>query len=765
VIAVTPQLVWCALFTAAEASDDRPEIVIGTELLEVSLDRRTGKLTIANARTGRAFLVSGTLGSAVTDARKAAVRHDRFGDGEALQVVRDGGFSDEVMLFPDLPFALIRTSVANAASEALVPRSVDLIGARLDIGAPARTLRTLGTGGLHAPAAAPGSYAWLAVADPEGRNGVVAGWVTFDRGSGVLFPGEDQGSATIRARLDYGRLRIEPGETATLETLAIGWFDDARLGLEAWADAVARVSGIHLPPQPTGYCTWYHAGASDERQLAEQGEFATTHLAPFGFSVLQIDDGWQAGAQLNGPRKVFATNAADGPYPSGMKPTADHLRTLGLMPGLWFMPFAGTASDPFFADKQDWFVHRDDGTPYDTEWGGTCLDMTDPAAREYLRSNVRRMAHEWGYGYLKMDGLWTGTGTPLRYVNEGYVDDGMGDAVFDDPAKTNIEAYRDGLKLIREAAGPQVFILGCCAPQNMRSYSGAFGLVDAMRIGPDNGWDWNGLLRGPTFGSRHYFLNGRVWYNDPDPVYARPEVPLDQARLICSWVAVTGQLNMSSEWLKGLPAERLAILTRTMPSHGLLPRPVDLFEEPIPCVWLLTDERGLVRRDVVGLFNWSGDERRFDLPLERMGLDPAPEYSAFDYWADRPLEPFRERLRVAVPARSCAVLAVRPTLGRPMLLSTSRHVTQGIVDVRHEQWDKAGRTLSGSSAVVAGDPYELRIAVPHRWMLTGFSTSAEDHRAGVRIVSADRGELTRVLVESPTSRAVRWSARFAPSRR
>ena len=61
--------------------------------------------------------------------------------------------------------------------------------------------------------------------------------------------------------------------------------------------------------------------------------------------------------------------------------------------------------------------------------------------------------------------------------------------------KTNIDAFRDGLRMIREAAGPQTFILGCCAPQNMRSYAGVFGLVDAMRMGPDNGGNWKAWSR------------------------------------------------------------------------------------------------------------------------------------------------------------------------------------------------------------------------------------------------------------------------------
>jgi hypothetical protein len=41
-------------------------------------------------------------------------------------------------------------------------------------------------------------------------------------------------------------------------------------------------------------------------------------------------------------------------------------------------------------------------------------------------------------------------------------------------------------------------------------------------------------------------------------------------------------------------------------------------------------------------------------------------------------------------------------------LSTSRHITQGLIDVLEERFD--GQTLSGKSLVVADDPYELRIA-------------------------------------------------------
>jgi len=646
----------------------------------------------------------------------------------------------------------------------------------VDLGKPAAQLKTFGTGGLLAPDKNPGSYLWLAVVEPQSRNGVVFGWLTDDRGSGVLFSKVAGDAVRVDTRIDYGRLQIPPGQSAELETLAVGYFDDARIGLENYADAIAKVYNIHLPPQPVGYCTWYsqpHGGAADEAHLAELAAFTAKELAPFGFSVVQIDDGWQAGFKRtspSSPKKDFTTHNPTGPYPGGMKATADKVKSLGLVPGIWFMPFAGTATDPYFTNHMDWFVKTESGAPYDTPWGGTCLDMTYPPAREHLRDVVSRICGEWGYQYIKIDGLWTGTATPQRYINSGYTNDYIGDAVFHDPAKSNIEAYRDGLKLVREAAGKNVFILGCNGPQNMRSYGGALGLVDGMRVGPDNKADWKSLLRGPTFGSRHYFMNGRVWYNDPDPVYVRTNIPLKHAQLICSWVALSDQLNLSSEWLPGLPPERLDILKRTMPYHNATARPVDIFENDLPSVWLVTDmpyKPGdespfriyKPRRDIVGIFNWDSSEKNFNYSLERLGLDAKTEYVAFDYWQNKLIPSVKGRLQFTLPGESCAVLALRPRINRPQVISTSRHVTQGIVDVPEEGWDDQKKVLYGVSEVVAGDAYELCIVTGNNSKAVGVITG-DDGGGSVKESFNQDGQLVRVKIESSTSCNVVWMVEF-----
>jgi len=680
-----------------------------------------------------------------------------FGRCQAMTLHAANGRTMSLTLWEKLPFLAIDTSIENKGKEALILNKFPVFHGRAEFTRTADQLKILGTGGLSAPGKQIGSYMWLAAADPESRNGIVAGFLSTERGSGVVFAEEKDKQIQIDTLLEHGRLTIKPGKSVELETLLIGYFDDVRVGMEAWADAVAKHQEIKLPPQPCGYCTWYHAGASNERAMVQQAEIAAKELAPFGFDFLQIDDGWQDGVSRNGPRKNFTRVRAAGPYPSGMKQTADIIRGHGLTPGIWFMPFSGTWDDPWFKDRQDWFAKRADGKPFDTAWGGTSMDMTNPAARKYLHDYVGQIAHNWGYRFFKMDGLSTGAAVSPQYVNLGYHDDHFGDSVLHDPDKTHIEAFRSGLKLVREAAGKEVFLLGCCASQNMRSYGGAFGLVDAMRVGPDNGGgDWQSILTGPRIASRHYHLNGRIWYNDPDVAYVRPSLSLNQARANTSWVSITGQLFIVSDDFRQLKRDRLEVLKRVMPAHGRQVRPVDLLENEIPRIWLVTDNRGGARRDVIGLFNWDENQSwQVDYPLDRMGLPKAGRFAAFDFWGNQFLPAIEGRLKVTVPPASCTILAIRAEADHPQVVSTSRHVTQGMLDLVEEKWDAATKTLQGRSRVVAGDPYEIRMAAGTR-----HAVAAEGTPGHTVAFQQDRA-LCRLWFENPSGGEIEWSVKFA----
>jgi len=731
---------------------------IQNESLTVEFDTQAMSFSATSRDSGQTFLGRGLLANPDGQARRLMVNHPTWGAGQAIQIDHKSGDIDRLALFPNLPFVVLDGALARESDT--VVTSIPRLAMTLDLKKAATELRALGTGGLTGVArqSNPGSYSLLAVADPATRAGVVAGWVTHERGSGLLFSDVKDGDVVVDARLDYGRFVLKAGRKVESETLLIGWFADARLGLEAYADAVAQQYHIKLPPQPTVYCTWYHSGASNERELVASAEFARKHFMPFGFSVIQIDDGWQAGVKGNGPRRDFTTHRPDGPYRSGMAQTAARISELGLTPGIWFMPFAGTADDPAFADKQDLFATKDD-KPFEVHWGGTCFDVTNPRTQEYVQSTTGRIARDWGYRYLKLDGLWTGMAVDILYVNTGFKDDRLGETTLRDPEKTHVETYRDGLELVRKAAGNGVFLLGCNVAQNMRTLGASFGLLDAMRIGPDNGRKWADMCRGPFSGSNLYFLHGRVWYNDPDPVYVTDSVPIEHARALVSWVALTGQLNASSEDYKSLSAERIHLLQRSMPAHDLKPRPVDLFEERIARIWLLTDDRKEPRRDVVGLFNWDEKQSvRILRSTEQIGLPRAERYVGFDYWADRFVEPFGGVLDSELPPASCRILSIRPVVGHPQVVGTSRHIAQGIPDLLEEKWDAATRTLSGVSRVVANDPYELRIAAMGRtnpWKATALTASADSVK-----LTAQEDWRIRVRIDSPTDGEIRWAIVF-----
>jgi hypothetical protein len=732
--------------------------------LSVKYDVVSGRFTVAEKTTGQVFLTSGRLEG---DATKAVVARQN------IVVIQTDGSTVSLELRENQPFVFVTKQQMNhgpAQRDHKGPGYLDvrktvLTTFTLELGKPAAELKTMGTGGLRAADENPGSYLFLTCADPATRRGVVAGWVTEDRGSGVLFSSVKDGKVEFKAQIDYGHLRIPDGQSAQLETLAIGCFADARIGEEMYADAIAKHYKIKLRPQVAGYCTWYsdkHGAAGDEKSIVELAAFAAKELRPFGFLFVQIDDGWQEGGSYNGPRRGFDRVKPNGPYPHGMKPVAEKIQSLGLTAGIWFMPFARNHQDPEYRDRQHWFAKRDNGKPYETDWGGTSLDLTEPEVKAHLRQLVKTI-HSWGFNYFKMDGLWTGTATEQMYINDHYKDDHIGNnAPLHDPTKTNLEAYRDGLKLLREAAGPDVFFSGCNVSQNMRSLGGSIGLVDSMRIGPDNGWEWGGVLTPVDHGSPLYFLNGRVWWNDPDPYYIRTNLPLNEARFLSSWVGITGFFALNSDWLPGLPAERLEISKRIMPAHGATARPVDYFDHRFTTTWLVTDARQTARRDVIGLFNFYDAEMKVNETSERLGLRPGKAYHAFDFWANEPIPDFRASLKTQVAPRSCRVIAVRADEGHPVVLSSSRHVTQGIVDITGEVW-REGK-LSAISKVVGNDPYELRIAGltdgGKTWRVVSVDISPSDKAAGVTVSSHESSGLVRVTLRCPQSRAVKWTVRF-----
>ena len=718
--------------------------------VSVTYDARQGRFQLSSG--GVQFVAAGRLPQGTGKAALAEA-NDLLGNGRAIVVDQGNGRRCRVALYPDLPFVCIRQDFTNPNHELFVVDRVVTAALPLVAGGAASALRVLGCDGLSDATKERVSYSFLAVADPTSQAGVVGGWITHHRASGIVVSNPANGSVELQARSEYGALRIEPGASATGEVFVLGRFANALAGLEAYADAAAKVNEVKLAPATAGYCTWYHAGASNQGKMTGLVEFVQQkHLVDYGFELMQIDDGWQRSA------RDFSAQRG-GAYSSGMDAMARTITSAGMRAGLWFIPFGWDPKRDIFTDHQDWFVHRKDtGELYSVKWGGTCLDMTHPGARDLLHRTVTQICRTWGYKYIKIDGLWTGLATGMLYADPKYRDDGLGDAVFHDPRQTNVESYRSGLRLVREAAGHDVYILGCNTAQNYRTLGASFGLVDGMRVGQDIGVKWNQILNCATLGTRLYFLHNRVWHNDADCLMLRAPLTLTQARTWGTWIGLSGQLNIVSEWLPDLPEEKLDIVRRTMPNHGLNARPVDLLEQPLARVWQLSDPRAARQRNVVGLFNWSNKETSIQVECARLGLDPNATYHGFDYWNDRFISPVSGTLEVLLPAYACADIALVPADDVPRVLSTSRHVSQGMVDLANETWEPATQVLSATSKVVVDDLYQIRVVFPANRRVDQVSLP-NSHEASISVEQLQPG-CARITLRSPHTGPLAWSARF-----
>ncbi|UCC97794.1 MAG: alpha-galactosidase [Phycisphaerales bacterium] len=740
-------------------------IAMYSGMLCVSYDLKEG--TYCARRGETTFIRQGRFcefDAADTAGARAVNIKDELGAGRAIEVTLASGEVHTLALYRNLPFICIRSKIHNPTGRNVIVDKKVPVSLEIDLARPANDLRVLGCDGLTTAGDERTSYMFLAMAEPVTRSGVVAGWLTHDRASGIVSSKPNGSRVLIEGRSEYGNLLVEPEHDVMGETFAVGYFDDALAGLEEYAGAMAKRHDIELREIPSGYCTWYskpHGGASDEEHMAELTRFCSKELTKFGFDLLQIDDKWQLS------RRDFTSHNPKGPYPNGMKPTAETIRAAGMTPGIWLIPTGWDPNRPVLKDHPDWFVHKNDGSIYAVRWAGSCLDITHPQASAFLSEVVSRLTRQWGYKYLKIDGLWAGMAVKILYPTPDYRDDNLGDAVFHNPAKTNVEAYRDGLKLVRDAAGDDVYILGCNVAQNMRTLGASVGLVDAMRIGRDIQANWSKIVPCAEMGSRLYFMHNRLWHNDPDCLMLREPLTLDQARAWGSWIAISGQLNIVSEWLPGLPAERLDVLRRTVPNHGLCSRPVDLFESSMARIWHLRAGAGPQRKDIIALFNWddknSGtvrvDPGRLELPGAGKGT-----YVGFDYWANEFVPPFAGVLESELRPGSCRVLSLRPLRERPVLVSTSRHVTQGTMDVVEQRWHGERNELSGKSDLVGNDPYELRIYAPGdavAWRVRSPQISDADRRAGVTVKTEQAGPEVRVTISSPDNRRVSWKIGFS----
>jgi alpha-galactosidase len=509
---------------------------------------------------------------------------------------------------------------------------------------------------------------------------LLAGFLSANHWLGQVYADRKSGAFAAAVLLDGHELA--PREQVEMPALRLALGPQGAL-LPDYADAVALE--LHARPSGhvhTGWCSWYYY-FTGVTEAAVQENLRTTRAAQDTLPVdlVQIDDGYQTA--------IGDWLSVNGKFPSGMAAVAERIREAGFRPGIWLAPFTVAANSMLARSHSDWLVRDATGKPayagHNWDVDLHALDTTHPGARDWLRQVFSAIVREWGYDYLKLDFLACAALPGTRH----------------DPTATRASALRDGLRLIREAVGDEVYILGCGCP-----LLSAVGIVDAMRIGPDSAPYWPPRYEGlpVPFSEGHplptmegavrntlsrAWMHPALWTNDPDCLLvreAKSELTLDEVQAFATAVGLTGGMVVVSDRLQELPRERLDIVAKLLPPLPARALPLDYFGAGMPERVAVTLGGAAGEVHLVGLFNPDRRDREVAVRWESLGLARGT-YHASEFWSETYLGRSSDGVTLRLNPHGAAVLAIRRATGEPALLSTSFHISQGAVDVTDWSYD------------------------------------------------------------------------------
>jgi alpha-galactosidase len=545
-------------------------------------------------------------------------------------------------------------------------------------------------------------------------------------------------------------ITLRPGQAIGSNRFMLSVAATPYAALEQYADAVGTVQDARTRSIVNGWCSWFYTlDKVSEDEVLLNTAFAAEHLRRFGLEYVQVDDGYQRGlGDWEGNER----------FPHGMKWLAERIKAQGFKPGIWIAPYVISEQSEVFRQHPEWLVRRRDGSLQRVgNWENEnspaalaevvkryCLDVTHPGAAEWLRDLFETIGRRWGYEMIKIDFVAWSILAAQSYH---------------DPTLSSAEVYRRGLAIMRAGAGGDCHILDC-GPGNT-----TVGLIDSMRVEADINYGyaaaaWKQYFQDPACSAaaaaKRYYLHGRTWVNDVDHVCI-DLLSVEQARAAATLVALSGGNMISGDRLVDLDPIKLEILKQITPSHGVAAVPVDLFDADIPTTFVLRIERPFGAWSVVALFNPELDaavERRFS--LARLGLDPAKTYLAFDFWRQRLVGEIENELAARIEPGSVTLLALHAATGAPQLLSTSRHVTQGAIELEDVRWNAAVGEFSGVSIGPKRSAHDVFVYVPgdRPWNWGGGKSLVRDHAGySLRLVESN---VVRVHVRFEDETRVAW---------
>jgi hypothetical protein len=184
--------------------------------------------------------------------------------------------------------------------------------------------------------------------------------------------------------------------------------------------------------------------------------------------------------------------------------------------------------------------------------------------------------------------------------------------------------------------------------------------------------------------------------------------------------------------------------------------------------WLQEIDRPFDHWSVLARIQWAKKrekEWKFDLkgiPAQEvkfadLGLAADRDYLVFEFWSQKFLGKFQSGFTAPAMGTNngMAVFAIREARAHPWVISTTRHLSQGGVDLTDARWDAASQDLSGKSAVVGGDPYVMTVHLPRGFKLQSAEASGE------KVAIVNQTETATIRVAPTARKMVAWRMTFA----
>lgn len=317
----------------------------------------------------------------------------------------------------------------------------------------------------------------------------------------------DKEKKSVSAYADLFGRKLDVGEKLTLESLVILRGEKLERLLEEYASLVASENNLNADKKMrVGWCSWYHYFTDITYEELKKNISILKRLRdekglPYRF--VQIDDGYQ--------KDIGDWLVTNSKFPEGLTGIVRAIKEAGFIPGIWLAPFSISETSSIFLEHPDWLVKTESGEPKLAyrNWNKNiyALDLSSEEVLNWLKDLFKSLK-EKGFDYFKIDFLFAGAIPGKREKDI-----------------SPIEAYRLGMKVIREAIGDS-FLLGCGAP-----LLPSIGLVDGMRISADTAPYWKEDTIVPFPNAKvalrnvvtRYFMHQKWWNNDPDCLLLRNE--------------------------------------------------------------------------------------------------------------------------------------------------------------------------------------------------------------------------------------------------